>query len=317
VDFYARGSQNADPPSFLHLGGNALSGIGTLTPASGWEVATSFGLKPKAIISGGGGPTYSYTINEVTDPPLFMVDATTYGTTINLGFASGRPGRVYGFTKVDETPLHLVTLIPQGSETIGGGTSFSLYSKGESVLLGSDGVNWQILAKNISSDQTVLAADGTAIASTTVETLLPGGSVNSWNGGISAGAVYKVRWAGKLSTTGSPTLRFKVKNSSDGIIADSGIVEMPDTVTDTAWMMSVVSYTRTIGFTGGRVVEATLKVAASDGVMTEFNMLSNFGNPSGGPQPNYVTVQWGTSSASNTVLCTAMQSELTPHAAVL
>jgi hypothetical protein len=303
--------------SYIWLNANGLGGVGTQSPVSGWEVATSFGLKPKAIISGGGGPTYTYTIDENVDPPLFMVDATTYGTTINLPTAAGRNGRVYGFTKVDETTFHLVTLVPSGSQTIGGGTSFSLYSKGSSVLLASDGVNWQILSNNVSSDQSVLAADGTAIANTTVETLLPGGSINSWNGGVSAGAVYKVRWAGTLSTTGSPTLRFKIKNSSDGIVADSGIVEMPDTVTGSAWMMSIVSYTRSIGFATGRVVEATLKVAASDGVMTEFSMMSTFGNPSGGPQPNYVTVQWGTSSASNSVTCTAMQSELTPHAAVI
>lgn len=311
VDILPSQGNSSDPQLLLRLAASGLGGVGlasTFSPVSGFEVGTTFGITPKVLTAGG-----TYSIVEATDPASFFIDATTSLTTVNLPQAMGRAGRIYTFTKVDEA--HIAVIQPTAGQSIAGGTSFAMFARGQSIVIQSDGSNWWIVSSNFYPEEYVRGVDSSTVANTVTETIIsPWNFVNQNNFN---GQYYEAEATGVISTTANPTIDFRVYNTGANIIADSGTVECPDTVTNAAWKLVFKSIQTTYSPPTGRIIDASLKLKASDGVFTEYNMIGTFGNPTNGPVPSYFSVQWGTADAANSLTCTAAKSKLVPKVAVI
>jgi hypothetical protein len=160
-------------------------------------------------------------------------------------------------------------------------------------------------------------ADGTAIASSTTETILfP-------NVTIPANMLSDARWLrwaarGRLSTTSTPTMRFRLRwgGVSGTVLWDSGTITCGSAVTAALWKVEGDLIVRSNGssgtvFAGGEAIIGSA-LAPTVGSATGAAALGVFGS-AGDDTPAAVTVdltadtalsltaQWGTNSASNTI----------------
>ena len=88
-------------------------------------------------------PTVSVATDTLLDDThaLVLVSATA---TISLPTAAGIAGRLYNVVR---TGTGLVTILPDGTETISGDTPLVLTSQWDSVVFVSDGANWVLLSR--------------------------------------------------------------------------------------------------------------------------------------------------------------------------
>jgi hypothetical protein len=160
-------------------------------------------------------------------------------------------------------------------------------------------------------------ADGTAIANTTTETVIfpnvtiPGNFMQD-------GRVLRLVLGGRYSTTGTPTLTFRVRwgGTSGTQLCASGAMVTGSAVTNAQWRMEVMLQVRANGSSGSifALGGATLGSAttSSVGSATNAGAFDHMGS-AGVATPAAVTVdltadtalsvtaQWGTASASNTL----------------
>lgn len=109
------------------------------------------------ITSGGSSNSYStasktatYTLTS-SDQVVFA-NASAGAFTISFpAVASVDTGKWYILSREDNEIANVVTLDPDGVEQIGGGTTSSLNTIGESVLVVNTGTAWSVIARNISS----------------------------------------------------------------------------------------------------------------------------------------------------------------------
>ena len=273
--------------------------MGTSTRAkSSFEVKGSFGLRVtnKTTDFTAGSNDCIYTCDTTGTNPndlnVTLPDATTCA------------GRVYGFCKVDSLD-NTIEVGPSGAQTVGGQTGQRLVSQGDFLMIVSDGSNWWVIDSNLTYGLTN-TADGSAIANSTGEQ-----TAVSFVGNYPVLAYPKkflCRAGGKFSTTGTPTLRFKVKNNAHTMLFDSGTVTMPNGVTDATWSLEVEMVVR--GLTSVRATKGILAISqlAGSGAVNMYNMVDlSVTNPVGSGIPGEITVQWGTASTSNSV--TVLQAE--------
>lgn len=79
---------------------------------------------------------------------VVLADATTAAFTLTLpSAAANTPYDVFYIKKIDSSLANIVTIDPDGSETIDGLLSITLANRGETVTLQSDGTNWRVLAR--------------------------------------------------------------------------------------------------------------------------------------------------------------------------
>lgn len=122
--------------------------------------------------------TKTATYTALTSDDLILVSGGTFD--INLYTAVGNTGRVLRVKKTDSSLTNVITLVPNGAETIDGDSSVSLYTGNEEFMIVSDGTNWQILQHYASSLWTNAGA-----------TTITGVSVNPTKGsGTTVDAVY-------------------------------------------------------------------------------------------------------------------------------
>lgn len=286
--------------------GNAIRALHTV------DVQGTFGIKPKLFTTPVGGGVYNYTIVD-TDPSVHIIDQSGQDTQVTLPSAVGRAGRRYTIIAADDAKDISVT--GTGGQTINGISLYRLRRIGDSLTIFSDGSNWWTESRPISEDLSSSTSDYGTVANTVVETAItallnPFGHYEEPN----TGAVYKIRMGGKFSTTGTPTLRFKIKNTAGTTMADSGAITTPSGVTDAPWYIEFESIITDPNINyAGRILRAALHLGAASGVMTEYNMITTFGNPANGVLPASATAQWGTASASNTLTRTAMVTGMSPH----
>ena len=91
--------------------------------------------------------------NVSSEDDMVRVDTTSENITINLPTAAGT-GKEYVLSKVS-ADSHEVTLDPNGSETIGGFSTYKLYWPGETLTIRSNGTNWEIIAKKYKENMDV------------------------------------------------------------------------------------------------------------------------------------------------------------------
>jgi hypothetical protein len=160
-------------------------------------------------------------------------------------------------------------------------------------------------------------ADGTAIANTTTETIIFPNVIIPANM-MSDGRILRLTALGRHSTTGTPTLTFRVRwgGVSGTVLCASGAMVTGSAVTAAIWRMELLIQTRTNGATGtlfaGGVAEIGEDATSTVGSATNAGARDFMGS-AGVATPAAVTVdltadtalsvtaQWGTASASNTL----------------
>jgi hypothetical protein len=86
--------------------------------------------------------TGDYTLTQ--DDRVIITDATAGPITLTLPKAVFSPSRQFDIKKIDIT-ANIVTIDPDGSETIDGDPTMTLLSKDETVRIYCDGTEWFIL----------------------------------------------------------------------------------------------------------------------------------------------------------------------------
>jgi len=281
---------------------SALGSISnTVRANSTLDVEGSFALRVQTF----AGATTVFNVGATSC--LHLADCTTAAKAFILPTAVGATGRLYGFTKVDSGP-NPTSVSGTGGQKISTIDTVSMINQGESVWLYSDNANWWLLNDSRKAERGSKSSD-TTVANTITETSIGG----VWNDvypqvGFSAWQFY----AGKFSTTGTPTLRFRVAEPGGNKFADSGTLTMPNNAANYPFMVRtrVVVNAVSPSFVGtGRVVEAVVYIGSSTGAFTPYSMFSSFGDQNvgyfGSTYALYVT--WGTASSSNTITCTAAE----------
>lgn len=160
-------------------------------------------------------------------------------------------------------------------------------------------------------------ADGATISNTTTETIIFPNVVIPANY-MQDGRVLRIIAYGRHSTTGTPTLTFRVRwgGVSGTILAQSGAMTTGSAVVNAIWKIDVLLQVRSNGSSGTifAIGEAKLGEDASSTVGSTTNDdASDFMGSAGVASPAAVTAdltadtalaitaQWGTASASNTL----------------
>jgi hypothetical protein len=78
---------------------------------------------------------------------VVMADATAGAFTITLPTAVGHSDLIYWIKKIDSSFTNIVTVVPNGSETIDALTNITLANRGEVIMIQSDGTNWRVLSR--------------------------------------------------------------------------------------------------------------------------------------------------------------------------
>lgn len=152
-------------------------------------------------------------------------------------------------------------------------------------------------------------ADGTAVANTTTETIIfP--NVTLPANYMADGRVLRIYAAGRLSTTGTPTMIWAIRwNGVAGtLLATTEAITMGSGVTNVNWSMHARIQTRTNGATGTLFVMGDLSVhtGATTLVGTVFGV-SGYDAPAAvtvdltADTPLSITADWSAASASNTL----------------
>jgi hypothetical protein len=152
-------------------------------------------------------------------------------------------------------------------------------------------------------------ADGTAVANTTTETIIfPDISIPA--NYMQDGRTIRIKAAGKLSTTATPTMTWAIRWGGVGgtVLATTEAITMGSGVTNVNWDLEAIIQTRSNGATGTLLVIGAVRVHTAAGTV-----LVNVFGVSGFDAPAAVTVDltattnlsltadWSAASASNTL----------------
>lgn len=151
------------------------------------------------------------------------------------------------------------------------------------------------------------------VANTTTETTLVSttglGSTTILNDSVGVGKTFKVKVAGTLSTTGTPTLTFKIKNGSTVLLTSGAVTQA--TITGESFAVEALVTVYAVGATGSVNGQGTIVVTGSSPVVAKLPM-------SGGAAVTVdttanialdVTAQWSAASTSNTLTVTSLVIE--------
>lgn len=125
--------------------GGGISGTAkSVLDSTGYFILQSY-LSAKGFLQAYATKTADYTLT-ATD---FSVDAdaTAGDITLTLPAAASHTGRIYLIRKTDSS-VHTVTVDGNGSETINGALTRALSYQYESMIIQSDGTNWQVTNVN-------------------------------------------------------------------------------------------------------------------------------------------------------------------------
>lgn len=140
---------------------------GVLANATNFNAAfisqTTQGIENPLTVSSTKTSTYTAT----TSDAVILVDGTSTAFTVNLYTAVGNAGRRLRIKRTDGTFANAITIDPNGSETIDGSTTKTLYTQYEEWDLVSDGSNWISLNHYISPLPFSVTFTGSWVSNTT------------------------------------------------------------------------------------------------------------------------------------------------------
>ena len=121
-------------------------------PSQSWRVtgAQVLSFIESQIKSTVTSKTSGYTA-AVTDN-VIKCDASGAGFTIALPAAASVTGKILTIVRTDDTPGNALTIDPNSTELIDGVATRALYTKGECILIQSDGSNWVVLQHKTNTD---------------------------------------------------------------------------------------------------------------------------------------------------------------------
>lgn len=191
-----------------------------------------------------------------------------------------------------------------------GGSSGSLWYNGTQVAiygaLGGSG-----LPESFTGTLFTQSATGT-VASSTAETSIDSTGVGTKTltaSSITAGKEILVEGDGFYSTTGTPTLRIKVKLGST-IILDTTAVTMPSSVTNHGFHLHAVITGRTTGASGTVFGQGSFDDKTTPSITLPMVNTAATTIATNASQALTVTAQWGTNNASNTISLTNLSAQL-------
>ena len=261
--------------------------------------------------------TASYGITAADE--VILADRTAGARIITLPTAVGIAGRLHTIVCVG-TGIQPVDIATTSSQTISTFASWRLRSSGEAVTVQSDGSNWQIVSTFDWFYQGASVADGSTLSNSTTDTVIAGNVV--WNV-FGAGAIFGLKAFGKLSTAATgPTLRLRIHEVGDFVIADSLAITMPGSLTDAMWQMecewvrrdtttpsTLRALSGTLTINDGNVVVLYNNVASAYNMAMLAPHTSTFSN---GLNTLQLLAQWGTASSSNSITCIESASWAVP-----
>ena len=286
------------------------SSVNTTRVKSSLEVLGSLGLKLEFktanFTAGQHSCLYYIDGSGVANPLVVTLPDCTAGGPSGTNIAN----RVYGFIKV-EPSYRKVTIVPHTGQKINGFDGWELNAHGEAALIVSDGSNWFLL-QQAPATGVVSAAAGSAVANTVAETALLQ-TAQPWAAFMS-GFASVLKATGKFSTTGAPTMRFRVYDTNDMLIADSGAITLPTTVTSAAWQLEVAISQRDLTSAYAKVARAIVQISQAAGLGAEMKTYNMYDVAVPGmldAAPYKVTATWGTADPANTITCLHSQQQNT------
>jgi hypothetical protein len=139
------GTGSATFPSSAYLVATAANTYASRTfqQGNGIKVTNGSGVSGNTTITA-GYDVASYAATGTAIYGLNKVDGTGGAFTLNLPTAVGRTGEKIVVKRIDNNPLNVITIDPDGSETIDGATTVPITLQWQSFTLVSDGTNWVI-----------------------------------------------------------------------------------------------------------------------------------------------------------------------------
>ncbi|MCX6106259.1 MAG: hypothetical protein NTY08_10560 [Proteobacteria bacterium] len=146
----AIGATTANSAAFTSLTASGNVGIGTTSPSTALQVAgpiaTAYATK-----------TAAYTIT-ATDS-VIAADTSSGAFTVTLPSAASIAGRQY-IIKKNDSSTNPLTIATTSSQTIDGAANAYLNFAGESLVVASDGSNWNVIGGNIVAESPARMAGG-------------------------------------------------------------------------------------------------------------------------------------------------------------
>lgn len=280
-----------------------LPTTGTLATLAGTETFTN-----KTLTS----PRIGTSILDANGNPMAALTAT--GSAVN-GFtwtnATAGNGPILGAQDASGTDSAGVNLELAGGPGTGNAEPGQVVAR--YPLRGASGTTVQSLSTTRYPLSTALYTNtgaGTAVSNTVTETSLLSGATASAGssltieaGSAAAGTVYRMYVIGTFATTGTPTIRFRLKLGGT-TIADSTAVTSPNNSSG-HFIIEVPIFVGTIGASGTVRAELFGKLtSATTGAVTPVFFVSSFAQVTSdftAAQPFDLTAEWGTASVSNSL----------------
>jgi len=277
--------------------GISATGIVARTAADTWTTRTITGTTGQVTLTNGSGVS--------GDPTVSLP------TTVFLGTAGGSPAA--GMLK---GPDASGTNIAGANLELAGGPGTGNAIPGQLAarypLIGASGTTLQSLSADrfpVSTSSYTNTTIGTAVANTTTETSLftgataSAGSTRIIEAGLArAGTMFRLRFYLLFSTTGTPTIQFRLKLGST-TVCDSTAFNAPTGVASGLAYLDVFIFVNAIGSSG--LVRGQMEGRIHSGLGGAVTPVF-FSGPAGEPTIDFtinetidLTVQWGTASASN------------------
>lgn len=246
------------------------------------------------------------------DDAVVIVDATASSRIITLETAVGCAGRMHTIVR-GGSGIHTIDINTTSAQTISTYASWRLLIPGEAVTVQSDGSNWQVVSHFDWNYQGASIADGSTLANSTTDTTLSGNVI--WNA-LGVGAIFGFKAFGKLSSKASSmgTLRLRVHEVGDFVIADSAAINLAPSLTDAMWQLECEWVRRDISSPSTlRAIKGVLTiddgnvVAVYNNVASVYSMAmltphsSNF--TSAGINTLQLFGQFSVADASNSITC--------------
>lgn len=148
----------------------------------------------------------------------------------------------------------------------------------------------------------------TSAAETTVISTTGSGGLEVLKNSMTVGKTYRIQLAGYYSNTGTPTLDLKVKFGTT-VLLDTGVLTTATGATNREFMVDGLITVYTVG-SSGAVRGQGLYLSPTETILV--NPMINTSNVTVDTTANNtfnVTIQWGTSSSSNTITVTNLVIE--------
>lgn len=198
----------------VSVSGYAQVGVGTTTPASGFEIEGAVAMSIRSFSSG--------TTADINDQVLVFTGTTA--VTLTLPTAAGADGRVYWIKNASSSlPVPVLTVATTSSQTIDAQSNWLLDEPYEVVRLVSDGANWKVVNQSTAVRKTSTTGSAWLQGGNNLKTVKSVGAIENYALGFITNNIEQMRInnAGLLGMgTTSPSGRWHMVNDNDDVAND-------------------------------------------------------------------------------------------------